>query len=315
MRSIRWVGHLAVVAGLAVAAHSQVDGARYAGSKMCMVCHRARQKAIVEGQPKTAHFRALQAASDEAMVADFKDAPFSKDKVAWVLATGRHEQAYLDADLKVLPGLWKVKDKKWVAQEPVDGRTECIGCHVTGWNPEKNEWKAPGVGCERCHGPGSKHLTATPDDRLKTIINPKKLDAKQQAMACGQCHSRGRDKSGKLAFPHGYQVGTDLAAVFDDAKPKAAGRNQQYSDLQQSPKHWNAGIVCEKCHDPHVNTEHKYQLLMPINDTCLQCHKAKVKSIEEHTKDKKRELPAGGTCATCHMPEGRHLFDRTLADK
>jgi predicted CXXCH cytochrome family protein len=133
-------------------------------------------------------------------------------------------------------------------------------------------------------------------------------------MVCGQCHSRGRAKGGATAFCVGFQPGGDLEAAFDDAKPQAAGRNQQYSDLRQSPKHWDAGVVCEKCHDPHGDTDQPYQLRLSIDDTCLQCHKDKVKSLEEHVKDKGKTAPAGATCATCHMPGGRHLFDKTLAD-
>ncbi len=316
LRRILWC--VALVGALAVAGHGQVAGANYLGSRLCIMCHRtnAAHAKIVEGFPQTAHAKAMLAATDAgAIVADFTGAPFAKDQVAWVLSSGRHEQAYLDRDLKVLPGLWLVAEKKWVPQEAVDGATQCVGCHVTGYDPAKKTWKQLGVGCERCHGPGSKHMTAATDAKKTTILLPSNFEPQVQAMACGQCHSRGKSKDGQYAFPHGYLPGTKLSDVYEDAKPQEKGRNQQFSDLMQSPKHWDQAVVCEKCHDPHGNTAQPYQLTMAIDETCLQCHKDKIPSLAEHVKAKGKTAPEGATCATCHMPDGRHLFDKSLASK
>lgn len=304
-----------VLAVLAVAAHSQVEGADYKGNAMCVACHKGKNKTIVEGYLKTAHYQAMQPASDDSIVADFTAAPFTKDKVAFVLGKGRHKQAYLDVDLKVLPGTWKVDEKKWEAHESVDGATECVGCHVTGYNPEEKSWKAIGVTCEACHGPGSKHLTSAATAKMTTIVRPQELDANHQSMICGRCHSAGRSVDGKYAWAHDFRPGQDLAASFKDAKPTKPGPNQQFSELMQSPKHWAAGVTCEKCHDPHGETGLKYQLRAPINETCLQCHKDAIVDIPTHTKAKGVTPAADATCATCHMPNGQHTFDKTVAAK
>lgn len=306
--------YLAVAIGLLVVAHvhGQVEGASYTGNRLCVACHRRTEEAIVNGYLSTAHAKAMQEATDETVVADFANAPFGRDQVKYVLGIGRHQQAYLDAELKVLPAYWNVDDKAWVAHEAADGATECVGCHTTGFDPATRQWSELGVGCERCHGPGSKHNTARREDRAATTVNPANLDPHAQAAVCGQCHSTGRSSDGTYAFPHGFSPGMDLAAMFTDAKPTEAGRNQQYSELMQSPAHWDAGVVCEKCHDPHGDTEQPYQLRMGINETCLQCH-AEVGTIAEHTQHKGVEAPADATCATCHMPDGRHLFDKTIA--
>lgn len=311
MKLRRMIGVFGLIAVLAVAAHSQVAGAEYKGNKLCMGCHK-KDGHITEAYPKTAHAHAMQEATDQTVVADFANAPFPRDQVAYVLGSGRHAQAYLDKDLKVLPGRWDVSEKKWIEEAAVDGATECVGCHVTNFDPEAKTWTALGVGCENCHGPGSKHITSK--DKAATIVRPEELDPKKQAMVCGQCHSRGRTKDGKYAFPHGFLPGMDLSEVFVDAKPDTPGQNQQFSDLMQSPKHWENGIVCESCHDPHGDTAERFQLKMPINDTCLQCHKDDVQSIEAHVQAKGKTMRPGITCATCHMPNGRHLFDRTMAD-
>ena len=302
---------------LAVAAHSQVEGADYVGKRLCLVCHKAKNKSIVEGYQQTAHAQAMALATDEgAIVADFTKAPFTKEQVAYTLGKGRHKQAYLDQDLKVLPGTWLVEEKKWEAHESVDGTTECVGCHTTGYNPDDKSWKDLGVGCEMCHGGGSIHkTTAKTDQRNSTIVRPQELDAQHQAMICGRCHSTGRSVDGKYAWAHDFRPGNDLGEFFKDAKPTSPGQNQQFSELMQSPAHWKEGVVCEKCHDPHGETGLQYQLRMPINETCLQCHKDKIVDIPTHTKDKGVTPAADATCATCHMPNGQHLFDKTIAPK
>lgn len=308
------VGALVLLAGLVVlAGHGAVVDAAYTGQKMCIVCHGLKHKPITTAFPKTAHARAMLEATDATIVADFTNAPFEKAKAAYVLGSGRHEQAYLTADLKVLPGLWLVGEKKWIPHEEVDGATECVGCHTVDFDPATKKWKQLGVGCESCHGPGGQHNMAKAEDRKTTILNPKELEPQLQAQACGQCHSRGRSKDGQTAFPHKYRPGTDLTAVFVDAKPTTPGRNQQLSELMQSPKHWQAGVVCETCHDPHGDTEFPYQLKMAIDDTCLQCHKDKIVSLAAHVADKKVTAPAGATCATCHMPDGVHNFAKKVA--
>lgn len=305
---------LGSLALLVVAVHGQVvPGATYKGSKMCQMCHKNKQGALIAAYVKTPHANAMHEATDDCVVADFANAPFPRAQVAYTLGSGRNQQAYLDKDLKVLPAKWLVAEKKWEPTEAVDGATECVGCHVTNFDAETKKWTELGVGCESCHGPGSKHQTAPAAARNETIVRPKTLTPPQQMMNCGRCHSRGRDVTGKHAFPVGYLPGEDLTAKFKDAEPKTPGMNQQYSDLRQSPKHFANGVTCEKCHDPHGDTANPHQLILPVNETCQQCHKDK--TLPEHAVAKGHTAAPGATCATCHMPEGRHLFDATQVAK
>lgn len=316
---------IAVTAVLAHVAISDVYTAQYKTATVCMMCHKTTHKAIVEGYMKSPHAKSMRKATDEgAIVGDFTtNKAFKKEQVAFVLGSGRQEQAYLDAAYKVLPASWDVASKTWKPALAVDGTTQCIGCHTTGYDAVKKTSAQIGVGCEACHGPGGDHV---PAPKKMPMINPKDLNPQQQAMVCGQCHSVGKDKSTKCAFPTGispepdpkadpnaapvppvpptgYRPGDDLTKFFTDAKPQTAGRNQQYSEYITS-KHAQNGVTCITCHDPHNTGTNADQLKKPINELCLGCHAAKVKDIATHAPT----APEGATCATCHMPKGRHIF-------
>ena len=83
---------------------------------------------------------------------------------------------------------------------------ECLSCHVVGWNPQKyfpyksgflNLKDTPhltDVGCENCHGPGSKHVAAEngdldiDEDELDEIREAMWLDLKDAENKCLECH-------------------------------------------------------------------------------------------------------------------------------
>lgn len=292
------------ISAVALTAHAvvgDVHSAPYKTSAVCMMCHKGMSKAIVEGYAKSPHAKAMQKADVAgAIVGDFSsNTAFKKEVVAYVLGTGRHEQAYLDANYQVLPATWDVKSKSWKPAESVDGATQCVGCHTTGYDPAAKSSAQMGVGCEACHGPGGDHVGSP---KKTTIVNPKNLTSAQQAMVCGQCHSAGKDTSGQYACPVGFRPGDDLAKSFVDAQPTTAGRNQQYSEYITS-RHAQIGLTCIACHDPHNTSDNEAQLKKPVMQLCMGCHGA-VKDLATHAPN----APAGATCATCHMPDGRHTF-------
>ena len=289
-----------VTAGLVI---GDVHTAAYKGSVTCKMCHKIMHEAVVEGVETSAHPTTMQKADAQgAIVGDFATNPmFTRDKVAFVLGKGRNEQAYLDANFQVLPALWNVKEKSWKPAQALDGATQCIGCHTTGYDAATKSYAEAGVGCEACHGPGEDHMTGS--DQKATILNPKNLGAKERAMVCGQCHSVGKDTTGKFAHPVGFRPGDDLAKAFADAEPTAPGRNQQYSEFVTS-KHAQLGFLCVTCHDPHNAAGIAGQLKKPVNELCSGCHAATIKDMATHAPS----ASASATCATCHMPRGQHAF-------
>jgi predicted CXXCH cytochrome family protein len=300
---------LIVLACLAVggkAGAGAPEGAVYAGSKLCIACHKGTQAEAVAGWEQSAHSRALwpiEAADDtHVVVADFSlNPPFARDRIAFVLGSGVRQQAYLDKELKLLPGRWLVKEKKWAPQTALDARSDCLGCHTTAYDPGTAQWKEPGVGCEMCHGPGSVH--AASQDKKGTIVRLADLDPARQAMVCGQCHSVGHSSDGRYTFPAGFVAGDDLDKLFTLAPGvQASGMNAQYNDLRLGGgKHLASGTVCTTCHEPHRSQPPS--LRVQGNELCLQCHAGKLTGAQ-HSEATLKAVQ----CTVCHMPGGRHLF-------
>lgn len=310
-----WLALLMSLLLVAVVGRGQVPAdATYSGDRMCLLCHKQLNAEIVERYPQSGMANAMAEATDDNVVADFADAPFDRALVKYIFGAGKYQQAYLDAVYQVLPGKWIVADQAWKAFPAQDGVTECLGCHVTNMQPETKTFTHMGVGCESCHGPGSVHnraMGAAAKDG--SIVNPSELDEQRASMICGQCHAPGRSTDGTTAYPQGYLPGQDLDEHYDIRTPDGPGMNQQFEDLRHSPAHWEAGIGCVTCHDPHGETGHEYQLKDEITALCMSCHEPHLNSLEEHVTANGGTVTEGMTCATCHMPEGRHLFDRTQA--
>src|SRR5205085_9438571 len=62
-----------------------------------------------------------------------------------------------------LPCSWKPHEKASEVHHLEDWRTlpwetSCAACHVTGYRDDDSSFLEPGIGCEECHGPGSRHV-------------------------------------------------------------------------------------------------------------------------------------------------------------
>lgn len=303
-------GAVAVMAGLLLVAGLPGGAkrtAQYIGSDKCKMCHKSSHAALVAAYEKTVHASAMcdAAARPQCVVADFDDdPPFDKELAAYALGTGRVYQNYLDKDLRVLPGKWIVREKKWAPQQAVDGAAQCVGCHTTNFDPESRKWTQLGVGCESCHGPGAEHADSMD---AADIVNLRKLDAKKSAMVCGQCHAVGTDLSGKYAFSTTFIPGDDLEKHFKLKEATAGAQNSQYNTFITS-KHYAGGMRCTDCHDPHGDkAKAEHQLKKPINELCLGCHGPTIGSMKEHAPG----AAETATCASCHMHGGSHAFKST----
>jgi len=192
----------------------------------------------------------------------------------------------------------------WEANKdkPEKPAPEVAARYTTGYNDADNTWAEPGIACEACHGPGSAHMKAKTEERKEKIILPTKLTTPtQQASVCGQCH--GQYSIGDKRFAAGFKPGMDLFAMegFKLDEVKAGQKMQQLNELAGS-EHFAHGVTCVKCHDAHPEKAIGRQLKAPVVELCTSCHENKTMAAHAPTAKE------GDTCATCHMPEGRHTF-------
>ncbi len=148
---------MAVVAGLALSFASWAADApkdQYVGVNKCKMCHMKEYKAWAETKHAKA-FASLAAATPEQI---------------------KKMNELLKTDVKDHP----------------EKSESCVGCHVTGYKdptgyPQADSTKSAAlamVGCEDCHGPGSKHMAVPMSDkagRKASITHP-------TAETCAKCH-------------------------------------------------------------------------------------------------------------------------------
>lgn len=146
----------------------------------------------------------------------------------------------------------------------------CFRCHTTGAT-EEGEWMPDipgtfvygGVECERCHGPGSKHVEAS---GAGFVDHPHGDDATE---LCGQCHYRNEDHS--VATKGGF-----------------IRHHEQYDEFIHTKHYTDAGQSCLTCHDRHKRVVWDGD---GVTADCASCHGGQ--TVEATHTDV--------ACETCHM--------------
>jgi len=281
-QAILWV----VIASAAGLCADKAPECVYVGSGKCIGCHRELQPAIVQGWQRSAHRRAMTVLRPEDPSPDRVQWPPSVNRADARAILGRPdgEYVFMTRDFRVIPSpAWRREephaphDVIGVPGRPVDASRQCLGCHSTGYSVSRKAFAEPGVACEACHGPGSRHVES-PSGK-GTIIHPGKLPLDRGRMICGQCHSLGKDPSGNHPFPvlgtgdavRPFLPGDDLALAFVDARPVLVRKGWEYSLLVRSSERYS-GQRCTGCHDAHGKAAHPSMLLDPTSETCLRCH-------------------------------------------
>lgn len=215
----------------------------------------------------------------------------------------------------------------------------CAECHST--DVHKNYDTAKGrfatsfseisVGCEACHGAGSRHvawahqkpaargpnngLLVRFDERsgitwsadAGTLIPKRSAPPamlRKEVETCGRCHAR-RGELSEDWVPGRSLSETHRVSLLDRQRFQADGQMRDdeetynYASFKQS-KMFAKGVTCSDCHDPHSAA-----LKVPGDGVCAQCHApAKYESVA-HRRHTDVSPPPG--CASCHMPERRYM--------
>jgi predicted CXXCH cytochrome family protein len=219
----------------------------------------------------------------------------------------------------------------------------CAECHSTGVRKNYDagndrfatSFAEISVGCEACHGQGSRHLSwarareswwpfGRSEDPAKGLlvrfderrdivwpISPRTGNAarnftpalvRKEVETCGLCHAR------RGGFSEDWVPGRPLSDTHAVAPLRrglyhADGQMldevYNYGSFKQS-KMFAAGVTCGDCHEPH-----SARLRAPADGVCLQCHAAGKYSAETHHRH--AAAATALTCASCHMPARTYM--------
>ncbi len=251
-----------------------------------------------------------------------------------------------DGRLQALSVTWDTVRKRWYRQYPdmdippddwlhwtrggQNWNSMCAECHSTnlrkGYDAKTDTyhttWSDIDVGCEACHGPGSRHVAwariapmARPEIKdVGLVVSTNRISPRRLVELCAPCHSR-RAELGD--YDH---IGTEL---LDEMLPSLLEDGLYFPDGQildevyvygsfLQSKMYARGVACFDCHDSHSLKLHREG-----NELCLQCHQREVYDTSDHHFHKKvyqgRESD-GAKCVKCHMPERPYMVIDWRAD-
>ncbi len=192
----------------------------------------------------------------------------------------------------------------------------CIACHSSYPEPMpflegKYARLAPGIGCERCHGPGALHVAERSQRRPpggtydNTIVNPRHLALDRRLDVCEQCHvhtpvtvlREGRNAFGYLpSQPLEHQVAFFKVAGSIDIVSHADRLRQSACFIATRPT--ERPLECATCHDPHRPAPDR----SGYNQTCQPCHPTAALEARLASLAARGQHVATADCVGCHMP-------------
>jgi tetratricopeptide (TPR) repeat protein len=248
----------------------------------------------------------------------------------WFVGSGRVGRSYvssLDGFLFQSPVSYYSRGAKWDLSPGYQQHTfihltravgaGCLQCHASRLQPvagTQNQFRSPpflegGVSCERCHGPGKKHVAAMTSGTRKAseIVNPAKLEAARRDSVCAQCHLTGAARIVRIrAKGDEYQPGkllSDYAAFFvwSSSTSPFMSANSHFEKLEQSACKRASGdkMWCGSCHDPHTEPDEAKRAGY-YRARCQKCHENSACKEDLEARRKNQD-----DCIACHMPKSQ----------
>jgi tetratricopeptide (TPR) repeat protein len=245
----------------------------------------------------------------------------------WVVGSGRVARTYFSEEngrLFQLPLTWYAS-QGWdfsPGYELTNLRFDrvlpdrCVACHSSypvakPWLEGKYTELRPGIGCERCHGPGALHVAerrrgVAPDTAYDpTIVNPARLPIERRLDVCEQCHVHAdvelpREGKGNFSFLPSQRL-SDYYAFYRKAGSidvvSHADRLRQ-SACFLATRRSDRPLECATCHDPHQPAAAGASRNAP----CASCHAPAALAAKLAKSSAKADHAAGANCVSCHMP-------------
>ncbi|NGX42049.1 MAG: TPR repeat-containing protein YrrB [Chlamydiae bacterium] len=208
----------------------------------------------------------------------------------------------------------------------------CAECHST--NLQKNynfttdsfhtTWSEINVGCQGCHGPGSKHIEWTQSAGKKNTdvaflnkgleVDLKAKDSHVQIEGCARCHSRRNSLREDYAYGKQFMDYYEPRLLLDPLyypDGQILDEVYVYGSFIQSKK-YQQGVRCSDCHNPH-----SIKLQISGNALCVSCHDTSPSREFEGVARKNYDTPdhhfhktgsPGAQCVNCHMPTTNYMI-------
>ncbi len=278
--------------------------------------------------------------------------------VEYVVGSGNHVRTYLyrneSGELRQLPVVWYSQESKWGMAPGYDRpdhqdfdrpiTRQCMFCHNA--YPELDDGAdrfgmphvfpkqmPQGIGCQRCHGPGSEHVRISSEldsdsaENLEqvrqSIVNSARLSPQRQDDVCNQCHFQPMSQRTSFVRRFGegdfeYRPGQSLSDHMVYFEPD---RNNDLADHFEINHHayrlyqsrcfteTDGGFRCTLCHDPHAKIPEAARV-QHYRSKCLSCH------APDDCLDFEHGRQPDAHCVSCHMPERRttDVVEVTMTD-
>jgi hypothetical protein len=251
-------------------------------------------------------------------------------EVHYVIGSGARGHSYVtnhDGFLFLTPISWYSQKQCWdlspgfgeasLTGRPVSGM--CLFCHAHRAQSDEdseNHYQEPiflghGIGCERCHGPGERHIDNPGQRDPKTgvdytIVNPRHLEPSLREAVCEQCHLAGEARflpRGRKLYDYrpGLPLGQFWSIFVHAREPGQEDKAVNHVEQMHLSRCFQAStgkLGCVSCHDPHVAVGPE-QRVAHYRARCLSCHQEHGCSLPSAVR---RQTQADDSCIACHMP-------------